>query len=251
MNIFSGLFSRRGLQKTLKRPSARVLIAVNLSLIAGVVVWDWSVFDIVFLYWVENLVVGLINVLRMAIANPKESTLPPIQEQTRKMERGSNNKSMAAKAANNHGVKFVLIPFFIVHYGGFCYGHGVFVMAMFGDNSMMGLSSAASGSFPMRELFTPSVILAISLLAASHIFSFFKNYLIGGEYRRTHASTLMARPYGRIIALHITIIFGAMATMVLGSPLGLLIVLVIMKTGADLALHQLERVKLGANKGVE
>ena len=69
--------------------------------------------------------------------------------------------------------------------------------------------------------------------------------LIGGEYRRTHASTLMTRPYGRIIALHITIIFGAMLTMILGSPLGLLIVLVIMKTGADLALHQVERQKLG------
>ena len=251
MNIFAGLFSRRGWQEALKRPSARVLIGVNLSLIAGVVVWDWSVFDIVFLYWVENLVVGLINVLRMAIASPKKSSMPLNLEKIQKMERGSANKSMAGMAAMSHGIKFILIPFFIVHYGGCCYVHGMFVMAMFGDDGMMGLNSASSGSFSLRELFTPTMILAISLLAASHIFSFFKNYLIGGEYRRSHAAMLMSRPYGRIVALHITIIFGAILSTIFGSPLALLIVLVVMKTGADLALHQLERQKLGSSTSAE
>ncbi len=56
----------------------------------------------------------------------------------------------------------------------------------------------------------------------------------------------LKRPYGRIVALHITIIFGAFLTLAFGSTLGLLVVLVIMKTGADLALHQVERQKLGA-----
>ena len=56
MNPFPGLNTPLNLLETIKRPSAQVLIIVNLSLIAGVVAWDWSVFDIVFLYWVENLV---------------------------------------------------------------------------------------------------------------------------------------------------------------------------------------------------
>jgi len=50
------------------------LITVNLGLIAGVIAWDWSVFDIIFLYWVENLVIGAINVLKMATANPGNSS---------------------------------------------------------------------------------------------------------------------------------------------------------------------------------
>ena len=49
---------------------------------------------------------------------------------------------------------------------------------------------------------------------------------------------------GRIVALHITIIFGAFLTAFFDSPLGMLIILVVMKTGADLALHQVERQKL-------
>ena len=127
----------------------------------------------------------------------------------------------------------------------------MFVMAMFGDDGMMGLNSASSGSFSLQELFTPTVVLAISLLAASHLFSFVKNFIIGGEYRRTHAAMLMMRPYGRIVALHITILFGAILTAIFGSPLALLIVLVVMKTGADLALHQLERQKLGSSTSAE
>ena len=247
MSFFSDTFSRRGLREALKRPSGRVLIGVNLSLIAGVVVWDWSVFDIVFLYWVENLVVGAINVLRMAISNPDEASLALMQGKTQTTNRASVLSSVVGSTIMNHAVKFVLIPFFIVHYGGFCYAHGMFVMAMFGDAGMLGLNRASSASYSFEELFTPALILAVSLLAASHFFSFFKNYLLGGEYRRTLASTLMMRPYGRIVALHITIIFGAMATLISGSPLGLLIVLVIMKTGADLALHQVERQKLSAS----
>ena len=94
-------------------------------------------------------------------------------------------------------------------------------------------------------MLTPEILFAILVLAASHLFSFFKNFMGGGEYQRTHAGLLMMRPYGRIVALHITILFGAFLTAVFGSPVGLLIVLVFMKTIADLGLHQVERIKLG------
>jgi hypothetical protein len=67
--------------------------------------------------------------------------------------------------------------------------------------------------------------------------------IAGGEYRRTHPTLLMTRPYGRIVALHITIILGAFLTMTFDSPLGLLVTLMVLKTSFDLAMHESERNK--------
>jgi len=111
---------------------------------------------------------------------------------------------------------------------------------MFSDGSM---NNGARDSAVATELLTGGMLLAIGLLASSHLFSFFRNFLGDGEYKRTHAATLMMRPYGRIVALHITIIFGAFLTTALGSPLGLLVILMVLKTLVDLAMHQSERTK--------
>ncbi len=54
---------------------------------------------------------------------------------------------------------------------------------------------------------------------------------------------LMVMPYGRIIALHLTIIFGGIATMALGEPLWVLVILVAVKTAVDLKMHLTEHKK--------
>jgi len=108
---------------------------------------------------------------------------------------------------------------------------------MFGDGSL------ANGESVGTDLLTGTMLFAIGLLAASHLFSFFRNFIAGGEYKRTHPVALMTRPYGRIVALHITIIFGAFLTMAFDSPLGLLVILMVLKTSVDLAMHESERNK--------
>ena len=241
MNLF---VSRSELRHVLALPSAQVLILANLGLIAAVIAWDWSVVEIVFLYWVENLVVGVINVFRMALATGEESQRAPLSKRVRQWEAMQQASMGAQSAILRHGFKFFLIPFFIVHYGGFCYGHGVFVLAMFGDGGWLGSGSGAQAA-SFAELFTPNLRLAVAVLAASHLFSFFRNFLAGGEYRRTNAAALMMRPYGRIVALHLTILLGAALTAIFGSPVGMLVVLVALKTAADLAMHGAERQKLG------
>ncbi len=220
----------------LSRPSGKLLVLINLGLLAGVIALDWSVFDIVFLYWAENLVIGAINVLKMIAANPD-----PLAG----LEDGPGNPvgdrlpAQVTGAAIGWGVKLFLIPFFIVHYGGFCMGHGVFVFALFNEAGEFGddLWSA------LPALVTGGLGLSLALLAASHLFSFITNYLGRGEYRRTSAAALMMRPYGRIVALHITIILGGFLAMALGDHLLLLIVLVVLKTFVDLAMHGRERQK--------
>ena len=63
--------------KTLKPPKARMpgrrtialIIPLNLLPMAGVLLWDWRAFDLIFLYWMENLVIGAFSALRM-LARP-------------------------------------------------------------------------------------------------------------------------------------------------------------------------------------
>ncbi len=55
----------------LDRPSGWILIAVNLAILAGVLVFDWNAFDVIFLFWAENIIIGIINVLKMLTARPR------------------------------------------------------------------------------------------------------------------------------------------------------------------------------------
>ena len=50
-------------------------------------------------------------------------------------------------------------------------------------------------------------------------------------------------PYGRMVVMHIAIIAGAFLTITLGSPLGLLVVLIALKTAIDVKLHLWEHKK--------
>jgi len=47
----------------------------------------------------------------------------------------------------------------------------------------------------------------------------------------------MGQPYARVVVMHIAIIFGGFLTAAFGSPVGLLVMLVVMKTLIDVALH--------------
>ena len=48
---------------------------------------------------------------------------------------------------------------------------------------------------------------------------------------------LMSAPYKRIIVLHLAILFGGWGVLALGSPLPVLVILVVLKTALDLKLH--------------
>ena len=77
----------------------------------------------------------------------------------------------------------------------------------------------------------------VAVLVASHLFSFLWNYLYRGEFRRAQLARLMAQPYGRVVVLHVAIIFGGFAATMLGSPLWALLVLIALKIGLDLKAH--------------
>jgi hypothetical protein len=212
------------------------LIAANTIPLIGVLFLKWDVFYIVFFYWAENLAVGFYNVLKMAFVKVKHP-------------------------AENLG-KLFMIPFFLVHYGGFTAGHGFFIFHFFGEEHVVN-SMHHRETWPcffvflqmlinlLKDVFSsvsPTVRLAILSLFISHGISFVYNYLLKGEYKRINPATLMGQPYVRIFVMHITVLFGGILLQVTGSPAAFLIILVALKTGIDIKLHKLEHKKAANRK---
>jgi hypothetical protein len=150
--------------------------------------------------------------------------------------------------------------FFTIHYGLFWLVHGIFVFALpgfaggFGAGSATGLdgfggqgcfdavgyaAECSSGAF--GDVVWSSVLIGGAALFLSHGASFLFNYIGRGEYLTATPGGQMAAAYGRVVILHLTIIFGAFVIAILGTPIGALLVLVVLKTAFDLGLHLRER----------
>jgi len=127
--------------------------------------------------------------------------------------------------------------FFAIHYGIFTLVHGTFVVALFAQagSGMMGLAD----TLPLL-LFPEGLLWGLIGLVASHLLSFVVNFLGGGEYRRMTPEALMAQPYGRVVVLHLTILLGGGAAMLLNDPAWALVVLVLLKLVLDLRAHLAE-----------
>lgn len=200
----------------LKRPSALVLIAANLVPLYGVFLLDWPVFPIILLFWMENLVVGAINILKILAARP-DDTLTWLG-------------------------KIFLVPFFSFHYGMFCLVHGIFVMGLFGGQFKEGAPFPGTEQF-FKMIWDYHLGWAILALALSHLFSFWTNYLRSGEYRQAALKDLMNQPYSRVVVLHLTILGGGFLMALLHSPVVGLILLLALKTSFDVRAHLKERKK--------
>ena len=209
-----------------KDPLSRAaLIGANLIPLAGVFFFGWDVSFIVLLYWLENLIVGFYNILKMATAK------------------------MTEKTANLH--KLFVIPFFCIHYGGFCAVHGVFLTVFFkigsGASPLAGSNNWWGPLIFLQLLFSviaklwasrpPEMIWAVLGLFVSHGISFVENYLLGGEYKKKDLQKLMRQPYQRIVVMHLAILTTGIFVMKLDSPLPLMIILVVLKVFFDLRLH--------------
>lgn len=197
---------------TWRSPSSLALIASNLLALWGVLAWGWPVFPLLLLFWLENVVLGLLNVLRMLLVDPADLAL--------------------------WGAKLFMVPFFCVHYGMFTAVHGALVIGFFGgkeyDRMTHGLRVLDAAA---RAVHDYGLWLPLAALAGSHLFSFCWNYILRGEYQRAALSDLMAKPYGRVIVLHLTVLFGGWAVMLLGSPYWALLLLLGLKIWFDLRAH--------------
>jgi len=192
--------------------SALALVAANLVPLYGVLALGWKVAPILVFYWTENLVVGFFNVLKMARAQGSVS---------------DTHMTLNGKLVTENSRKS-LIVFFILHYGMFTLGHGVFVLALFS---------------PDRQNLFAELGMALLVLSVSHGYSYRRNFIGRGEYLNASFARLFWQPYKRMIAMHLAIVLGGALAQSQGAPLGALLVLMALKTLIDLVSHWLEHKK--------
>lgn len=214
-NVFSDLANPRGWPV-----SARYLVAANAVPVLLVFFAGWTMADLLFLYWAESAVIGFFNVLKMALSSPQ----PQGQAQNR---------------ASGIAAKMFMCAFFTVHFGGFMFGHGIFLSVMCRQFGLIGAD-------PDFTAFLLGLKWPILALAVSHGYSFFANYLRGGEYQRSDLALLMQRPYPRIAVMHVTILFGMFAMLLVGRSMVILALFTALKTAADLKAHLKERSRFAA-----
>ncbi len=209
------------------------LVVANTIPLFGVLFLGWNVWLILIVYWLENGIVGVFNVLKMLRAEG-----PMAAGEAGGMRMNGKPVDGSSKAA--------IIPFFVMHYGIFWVVHGVFVLALpvFSDMSPMASETMTSGFNP------GAVVLAVIALTVSHGVSFYWNFLRGGEYRRVSAAGQMFAPYARLVVLHLTVIGGGIAIASTGAPAVAVVILVGLKIVLDIGLHLAEHRRAGRPPGM-
>lgn len=216
-------------EPSLDTASLWVLVAANLVPIAGALFWGWHVEDMVYLYWIENVVIGAFTILRFLVGSP--DVMQFFARGGVMLERDVSFGSLVLG-------KTALIVFFVLHYGAFCFGHLVFLGTLFPPDKVN-----------LYTILTDRhALIAVAAMVASHGFSFLRNYLGRGEYRHSDFMEMMVRPYKRIWVTHIFILAGGLVLRSLKLPLVALVVFVAIKIYADVHLHRAERKAL-APKG--
>ncbi len=200
------------------------LVLANLLPLGLVLFLDWDVAALMILYWSENLILGFFTLARMLLVSPLGG--------------------------------LGLGAFFCIHYGGFCAAHGFFLLAMLLD---VDTDPIGDDPWPLFLVFVQMLVnvvrevlaqapaswlWAFAALFASHGFSFIRNFLLAGERRSADLRKLMTAPYGRIILLHVVVIFGGMLVLTLGESVYMLLLLVVLKIAVDIKLHLRERAKM-------
>lgn len=207
-------------REALSRPEAIWVVMWNVIPVTGVLLFGWSAFSLLIFYWIENVVIGAFNALKLGILC------------------GAHGKKGILAGA-------FLVPFFCVHYGLFCYVHGVFLLAMLMFGGMA--PPDVSGGFDPANLLPTiwaqvqadgDLMLSVLALLAAQALAFVFLWLLPGKWRDMHPMIQMFEPYGRIIVMHLTIFIATIPVMLMGEFAFAVLALALMKCALELGLPQ-------------
>ena len=186
--------------------STWILIVSNLLVIYLAIKEHWSLSVILIVYWGQSVIIGFFNFIK--ILNLKNFSTENFRINHRPVEPTERTKIFTAF-------------FFAFHYGIF---HLVYIIFLI--------------SFFFKELdFTNMafIIFSISLFFINHFISFRYNKKEDAN-KKHNIGKVMFFPYARIVPMHLMIVFG----LALVHTSEALIFFLVLKTIADLIMHQIE-----------
>lgn len=195
----NNLFNPMSWVRALRQPLVLIGLAVDLFPIYGVIAFGWNAIPLVMLYWMENIIAGVLTIPRIFI-------------------------SSATFGLGGVALGAFLCVFFVFHYGLFCAVHGSFLMVFtaFGEGATFEqppvmMDIPAMFRFGMNS--APHVDYFVYAIIAFQVLVFLWEFIIKGEWKETTPMAEMFAPYGRIIILHFGIFAGAGALFLLGQPM--------------------------------
>jgi hypothetical protein len=216
-------------EATVNRLSTRVLIAANILVAILVATQRWGYYSVILIYWIEAMIVGVFGLVRMCVVcwfgEPLGSRIGMKDAVSRLM------------------LSLILGGFFVVKFGGFALGMGLWVALtpgfLAGGGSSVGLDAIGDGLNDVGA----GVLIAAASLFVSHGISFVTNFLGRQEYRHSNALVLLFKPYLRMILVLVVLAAGfaaAMAAPALYRATAFALSVVAVKLLADAVSHRLE-----------
>lgn len=194
--------------RALSNPLVIIGLIVDLLPIYAVLAWGWNAVPLVMLYWMENVIIGVMTVPRLLVSGARFGI-------------GGVLGGMFMSA------------FFAFHYGMFCFVHGVFLVAFASFSGSEGMASAPfmdiAGIFQFGLASGLHIDRIIYALVAFQILVFAVEFIWKGEWKRSNPGEEMAAPYGRIVILHFGLFLGAGALFFLGQPMAGILALIVFR----------------------
>jgi hypothetical protein len=195
--------------ETVRRAVAsRVLwtgLAVDLAPVLAVLFLGWNAAAVVMLYWIENLIIGVLILPRIFLSGSRLGLS------------GSIGGALGA-------------GFFALHYSLFCALHGTLLLALLsvafrapgGEQGVAGLTDALTYAFAVG----PQMIWFIGLVAVWRAWAMVWRYIRFREWRESELVGEMFAPYPPILILHSALLFGVLVIAIAGAPAWSALVLV-------------------------
>ena len=185
----------------MRLPSAWAILAGNMVPMLGVLFWGWSIAALLILYWFETGIVGFFCAAKILVIRPRYAA-----------------------------VYISLIGFIC----GFCMlVHGAFLGYL--------LQLAHGGEEDALARVIPPIVADLILgaiaLMVSHACTFVFDFILDKEHARPSADDILEEPYPHLAAMHCTLLFGFIAIFLLRGGVGMLALLVILKTVVDLGSY--------------
>lgn len=193
------------IKNNLTSPSVILLLLVNTMPLFGIFFWGWDSFTIIILYWLETVVVGFFNVL--------------------KIQKINKNKFSP------------WLPLFIIQYVVFLFAYLYLILNIFEPN--LGTASNYLGAMKVVFEYLYSIILSFLFIFISHGISFQYNFINKKEFLQNSELKQFMAPYRRLIVMHVFIIFTAFGVIHFdfGKNVSAIIILIVVKTLFDLLAH--------------
>lgn len=204
-------------------PPVISLVFSNLLVITLAVFEGWDFTTVMFIYWVQSLIIGLFTMVRLLFAD----TALIAEELAAAQAQAQEGDVRDTGRLRIWGMKIGVSVFFVVHYGLF----NLFYFVLF----------IGSESFGTLDTVQPAIWAPIVIFFLNHLFSmlyYWKGEKKGGQF----IANSILLPYIRIIPMYLTLMIGGFITGLFQlagftTLLPMLVVFLALKAYMDIRMH--------------